>query len=316
MDYAKWILLSAPFTAATVCLSQTLRGEGSTGFAMIGSVGGCIINVFLDPVFISVLGLGVAGAAIATGISKVISCGILLFPYFTQKCVLTISPRLFSPQKDLYREIARMGVPTGLRTSMMTVAIIIINNMAAGFGDSVLAAVSVANKSMRLVSSAVMGFGQGFQPIAGYCWGAKRYDRVKQAFFYTSVIGLVISALLGALLTVFARQVIAIFTKDVSMIDTGIVLLRSQSIVLPIHCWGIIAGMLFQAAGKAVRAGIMGLSRQMLTLIPCVVILSKLFGLTGLMYSQAAADVAAFGIALIFIIPMMRELNRLQKGAG
>jgi putative MATE family efflux protein len=313
MAYAKWILLFAPFTAGTVCLSQTLRGEGSTTFAMIGSVSGCIINVFLDPLFIYVLKLGVSGAAIATGISKMISFTILLFPYITQKCVLMISPRLFTPKKELYGEIARMGIPTGMRTSMMTLATIIINNMAAGFGDSVLAAVAVANKCMRFVAAAIMGFGQGFQPIAGYCWGAKKYGRVKQAFFYTTIIGLIISTVLGALLAVFARPVISIFTEDLSMMDVGVVLIRTQSIVLPVHVWVIIATGLFQGTGKPMQAGLLGLARQIFALIPCVVILSKLYGLNGLIHAQAAADVLSFVIALGLIIPMILELNRLQK---
>jgi putative MATE family efflux protein len=314
MAYARWTLLFAPFTAGTVCLSQTLRGEGSTAFAMCGSVSGCLINVFLDPLLIGVLGLGVAGAAIATGISKMISFGILLFPFITQKTVLAISPRLFTPRRELYGEIARMGVPVGMRTSMMTLSTIVINNVAGGFGDIALAAVAVANKCMRLVAAAIMGFGQGFQPIAGFCWGAKKYGRVKRAFLYTSAIGFAISSVLGALLAVFARPVIRFFTGDAAMMDVGVTLIRSQSVVLPPHVWVMIATGLFHGTGKPVRSGALGLSRQIFSLIPCVIILSKLFGLRGLAHAQAAADLVSFCIALSLVIPMIRELDRLQKG--
>ena len=314
MNYAKWILLSTPFTAGTVCLSQTLRGEGSTTFSMIGSVSGCIINVFLDPIFIHVLNLGVSGAAIATGISKVISFSILLFPFITHKTVLTISPRLFTPRKELFAELARMGIPVGMRTSLMTFAMIVINNMAGGFGDIALAAVAVANKSMRLVSSAIMGFGQGFQPIAGYCWGARRYSRVKKAFFYTSAIGITLSTVLGTLLIIFARQVILIFSDDPAMMDVGLILIRSQSIVLPLHVWVMTSNGLFQGTGKAVRSAVMGLSRQIIALIPSVIILTKLFGLQGLVRAQATADVVSFCVAVGMVVSMIKELNRLEKG--
>jgi putative MATE family efflux protein len=280
---------------------------------MFGSVSGCVINVLLDPVFIYTLNMGVAGAAIATGISKTISFSILLFPFIARKTVLSISPRLFTPGKELYAELARMGVPVGMRTGLMTLATIVINNMAAGFGDLALAAVAVANKCMRLVGSAIMGFSQGYQPIVGYCWGAKKYDRVKKAFFYTSAFGLAISSVLGALLTVFARQVIRVFSDDSGMMDIGLTLIRSQSIVLPLHVWVVIASGLFQGAGKAVRAAFMGLSRQIVSLIPCVLILTTLFGLQGLVRAQAAADILSFCIAVGMVISMMFELTRLQK---
>lgn len=312
IDYARWTLLFAPFTAASVCLSQSLRAEGSTTLAMVGSVSGCIINVFLDPLLITGMGLGVAGAAIATGISKVISAGILFYPYLRRRSMLNISLRLFTPTRELYGEIARMGIPTGLRSSMMAVSNIIINNIAGGFGDLALAAVSVANKCMRLVGSAVMGFGQGFQPIAGFSWGAKKYSRVKKAYLYTSAIGIGLGAILGAFLFIFAREAIELFTDNTGMSDIGVLLIRSQCVVLPAHVWCMISSGIFQATGKAFKAAVLGLSRQVFSLIPVVLLLSWLFGLNGLVYSQAVADVISSLIALGFIIPMIRELSRLQ----
>ena len=313
IEYASWILLSAPFTAASVCLSQTLRAEGSTTYSMIGSVSGCIINIFLDPFFISVMGLGVAGAAIATGISKFISVMLLMMPYWKRKCVIDIKPKYFTPKIPLYSEIAKMGIPTMLRTSLMSVSTIIINNMAGSFGDAALAAVSVANKSLRFVGSAVMGFGQGFQPIAGFCWGAKKYKRVKKAFYLTTLIGVVLCTILGTGLFTFAEQAITIFSKDVDVMDIAILLIRSQCIVLPMHVWVMIATGLFQALGKPFQAGFLGLCRQAFSLIPCVLILTYMFGLTGLSVAQAASDVVSFCFALALVIPMMKEINNLRQ---
>ncbi len=316
IDYASWILFSAPFTAATVCLSQSLRAEGSTTYSMIGSVSGCIINIFLDPLFIDVFGLGVAGAAIATGISKFISVLILMIPYWTRRCIIEIKPSYFTPKLGLYSEIAKMGIPTVLRTSLFSVSTIIINNLAGGFGDAALAAVSVANKSMKFVGSAVMGFGQGFQPIAGFCWGAKKYKRVKKAFMLTSCIGVVLCLILGTGLFVFAEQAITIFSSDVDVLDMGMLLIRSQCIVLPMHVWVMISTGLFQALGKPFQAGFLGLCRQAFALIPCVVIMTHFWGLTGLSLAQAASDVFSFTFALIFVIPMMKELTRRAETEG
>ena len=200
-----------------------------------------------------------------------------------------------------------------LRTSLMSVSTIIINNLAGGFGDAALAAVSVANKSMRLVASAVMGFGQGFSPVAGFCWGAKKYNRVKKAFYITSMIGVVLCVILGVSLWVFAQQAITIFSDDPEVLSIGMILIRSQCAVLPMHVWVMISTGLFQALGKPVQAGFLGLSRQAFSLIPCVVIMTKLWQLTGLALSQAASDLISFCFALVLVIPMMKELNNLSR---
>ena len=316
IEYASWILFSAPITAATVCLSQTLRAEGSTTFSMIGSVSGCIINIFLDPLFINVLGMGVAGAAIATGISKFISMIILLMPYYQRKCIIDIKPKYFTPKKALYAEIARMGIPTMLRTSLMSISTITINRTAATFGDAALAAISVANKSLRFVASAVQGFGQGFQPIAGYCWGAKKYKRVKKAFYVTSAIGATLCTILGSLLFIFAEFAITIFSSEIDVMDIGLLLIRSQCVVLPMHVWVMVATGLFQALGKPFQAGFLGLCRQLFSLLPCVIIMTHFWGLTGLSLAQAASDLISFTFAFIMVVPMMKELTRRAQEDG
>jgi Na+-driven multidrug efflux pump len=214
---------------------------------------------------------------------------------------------------ELYAEIARMGIPTMLRTSLMSISTITINRTAATFGDAALAAISVANKSLRFVGSAVMGFGQGFQPIAGFCWGAKKYKRVKKAFYLTSLIGVILCATLGTFLFVFAKQAITIFTPEVDVLDIGMLLIRSQCVVLPMHVWVMIATGLFQALGKPFQAGFLGLCRQAFSLIPCVLILTYMFGLTGLSVAQAASDVVSFCFALAFVIPMIKEINNLRN---
>ena len=312
-QYARWILLSAPITAATTVLSQLLRAEGSTMYSMTGMASGCLINVVLDPIFIYTFGFGVAGAAMATGISKFISMLILLSPFLRGKCVIRLKPSYFTPRKEIYFEIARMGIPTVLRTSMMSMSAILINNIAAGFGDAAMASIAVANKSLRMVASGIMGFGQGFQPIAGYNYGAGNYGRVLKAFRYTITIGVVGGVTLGTAMGVFAPYIIRLFSGDSDVMELGLVLIRTQSITLIPHMLVMISNGFFQALGKALKAGVIGLSRQLLSLIPCVIILSYLFGIDGLIYSQATADLVSFCLALILVVPTIREIMKLKK---
>jgi len=313
LDYAKWILPSAPITAATVCLAQMLRAEGNATAAMIGILVGNIIDFGLNPLFIFTFGWGVSGAASSTTLAKFISLIFLLWPYLNRKCIISLKPSNFSPTKELFGELARMGFPTMLRTSMMSVAMIITNNIAASFGDVVLAASAVASKSLRLIGSALMGFGQGFQPVAGFCWGAKKYDRVRKAFWNTLAIGAVAGTLLSTFLIIFAKPLIMIFSKDPDVLALGLILVISQSIVMLPHAWGMVCVGLFQAIGNAAKAGILGLSRQLLSLIPCLLILSYLFGVNGFVYAQATSDAISFTLAVIFVIPTLKQLNIMAK---
>lgn len=316
MRYARWILLASPFTTGTVVLSQLLRAEGSTKYSMIGMASGCVINVGLDPLFIYTLDLGVAGAAIATGISKLVGFFILLMPFLRGKTMVELKLRLFTPKQEIYSEVARMGVPTLLRASMMTVSTIVMNNVAGSFGDSALAAVSVANKAARLVASGIMGLGQGFQPVAGYCWGAKKYARVRKAFWTCSAMGASVGLLLGAIMALTAPRLIGLFTSsnDSGIIEIGSYMIIAQCITMVPHVWGMIANGLFQALGRPVGAAVLGLSRQMICLIPCVVVLSKVFGVYGLASAQAVADLMTVLIALPMVIWLFRRVKRIEAG--
>ena len=313
MQYASFIFISAPFTAGEVCLSQLLRSEGSTKYSMIGMVSGCILNVGLDPLCISVFGWGIAGAAIATSFSKLVSFCILLSPFLAKKTMLVLKFKNFTPKARIYKEVARMGIPNFLRSSMMSVSSIITNNIAGGFGDSALAAVSVANKCTRLVGSAIIGFGQGFQPLSGYCWGAKKYKRVRKAFWQTSAVGAVFSIVLGAIMAIFAGTIVSAFaSKDTDIIEIGSLMIRTQCYTMVFHTWVMICNSLFQSIGRGLPATILGLSRQVICLIPLVLILPHFFGIYGLCWSQAGADVLSMFIA----IPMMLKISKELKILG
>ena len=313
IEYATYILFAVPFTVGEICFSQTLRAEGSTTYSMFGMVSGCVVNLLLDPLFIFVLHWGVAGAAAATALSKVVSFLVLLSPFLRGKSLIRISPQLFTPRWSIYREVARMGLPTFLRSSLMSVSSVITNKYASSYGDSALAAVSVSNRVMMFVGSMVMGFGQGFQPIAGYCYGAQNYKRVRHAFWLTSLIGLCICMVFGSLLFIYAPAVVGLFTTDDSeILRIGTYMVRVQCVVLPFHVWVMIINGIFQATGRPLGATVLGLSRQVLCLIPAMILLNTFFGLDGLMNAQAAADCLTMVIALPLLIVIMRKLKKME----
>ena len=209
-----------------------------------------------------------------------------------------------------------MGLPTFLRSSLMSVSSVITNKYASSYGDSALAAVSVSNRVMMFVGSMVMGFGQGFQPIAGYCYGAQNYKRVRHAFWLTSLIGLCICTVFGSLLFAFAPNVVGLFTSDDSeIIRIGTYMVRIQCAVLPFHVWVMVINGIFQATGRPLGATVLGLSRQVLCLIPCMILLNELFGLRGLMNAQAAADCMTMFIAVPLLIVILRKLRQMEREA-
>lgn len=314
MDYARFILMGAPFTGGTFVLNQLLRSEGNTRYAMLGTVSGCVINVVLDPIFISVLNMGVAGAAIATSISKCISFIVLLIPFLRGQTLIELRFSNFKWNWNEMYEVVRMGLPTFLKSSCMTVASTVTNNMARGFGDYALASVSVANKTMKFLESIIMGFSNGIQPVVGQCWGAKKYKRVKEAFWTVVGIGGAMSLVMGCVFAVLAPEIIKLFAASTAadeLLMTGTLSLRAQCIVLFAHMMVMISSSIFQALGKALNATVLAMSRSVLFLIPMTILLPYVFGVKGLACARAAADTAAFlCAALPLLIRFVKDLNR------
>lgn len=314
IQYASFILISAPFTAVEVTCNQVLRSEGSTTYSMIGMSSGCLINCALDPLFINVLNMGVAGAAIATTISKFIAACILISPFLRNKTLVELKPKFFKPSLAMYKDISKMGIPTFLRSAMFSVSGIVTNNVAKPFGDVVLAAVSIANKSTRLVGTGIMGFGTGFQPVAGYCYGGKKYKRIIEAFWTCSAIGAAGAVVLGGAMIIFAPNIINIFAAatETEAIKLGAVIIRTQCVTLFPHVWSMVINGLTQALGKPVEATIIGLSRQVICYIPMLLLLSNVWGVTGIAHSQAFADIFSAAIAFAFAAREIRLLKIKQ----
>lgn len=302
ISYARYILLGAPVMVLSFLLNNLLRWQGKANRGVIGMGFGGMLNIFLDPVFIFVLDLGIAGAAVATLLSQCVSLGILSSFFIRGESDIHLRRKLVSPSIKIYWHIFKSGMPSFLRQGVAGVASMALNRAAHPYGDPAVAAMAIVSKVFMFIMSAVIGFGQGFQPVVGYNYGAGNRDRVKQAVLFslkTCTIGLSIAAVFGF---VFAPQVITFFRNDPEVIAIGSRAFRWQCLTLPLGAVMTFANMLFQSLGKSWRASFLAVCKQGLCFIPVVLVLPRRFGLSGLVVSQTVADLLTIlcsGVLLI-----------------
>lgn len=314
--YARYILIGAPIMTASFVLNNQLRAQGNALFSMIGIGSGTIINIFLDPILIFSMNMGIAGAALATIISQFISfCLLLSFTNLRQGSI-SVSIKNFKPSLDIYKEILHSGLPSFCRQGLASVSSIILNVAAGPFGASALSALSIVNKYALFIHAGLIGFCQGFQPVSGFNFGAKRYDRVRQAFSFCLKVGVIFLGLLGVLSFIFAPYIMTFFREnDKEVIDIGTLAIRFQSITFPLQAVAMMSQFLSQSIGYGGRASIIAMGRQGLFLIPLYIILSKTLGLLGLQMSQAVSDVLTFFVAIIITVGVLRNLKELETDA-
>ncbi len=312
IDYATYVLMAAPFMACNFVMNQCLRSEGSATLSMVGMGFGGILNCVLDPIFIFYYDMGVAGASLATAISKVVSFAILIFPYLTRRSLLHLSIRNFKPSREIFQEIISVGSSSMFRSGLAVVAAIMLNKLAGEISDSVLASIGVCTKIMMFPFSIILGFSNGFQPVAGFNYGAKRYDRVRESFRFSSRVGTIGAAVMAIAIGIFADQLIVIFAgTDEEMRRLGAFCMITQCIALPIHSWVAIVNGYCVALGNAKGAFALATARQGTCFIPILFPLSWIFGAWGVAAAQAVADV----LTLVLAIPIIRKMNRQVKEA-
>jgi putative MATE family efflux protein len=309
-DYLFYILLAAPWMTGSFTLNNLLRYQGNAFYGMIGMTSGAVLNVALDPIFIYTLGMGVGGAALATMISQFIGFCLLLAGC-GRKGNIRIKARDFTPSLELYREIVHGGVPSLFRQGLASVAAIYTNRLAGNYGDAAIAAISIVMRVVMFANSAILGLGQGFQPVCGFNYGAKRYDRVKEAFWFCvkfSAAGLIA---LSVLAWTWAPGIIAIFRSgDAEVIRIGVLSLRLQFLTIPLMGWVIMNNMLFQTTGKSLSASTLAVARQGLFLLPLLYALARALGLFGIQISQPLADLMTFAVSIPLNIRFMREMKK------
>lgn len=256
--------------------------------------------------------MGTGGAALATIISQFVSFCILLYNSGVGGNI-KIRFKDFTPKWKVYKEILRGGLPSFYRQSLGSVSMICLNFSAGPFGDAAIAAMSIVARVIQFGVSVMLGFGQGFQPVCGFNYGAKRYDRVLSAFWFCVKISAIVLATIGVAGFVFSPQIISIFRKDdLDVMAIGTTALRFQSVSFSLSAWIIMINMLLQTIGKGMQASIVAIARQGLFFIPAILILPRLFRLLGVQLSQPVLDIFSFLITVPMGISILKELRSQQ----
>ena len=314
IDYATYVLMAAPFMATNFVMNQCLRSEGSATLSMIGMGFGGVLNCVLDPIFIFGFDMGVAGASLATAISKLVSFVILVFPYITKRSMLHLSIRNYRLSMDIVTQIVAVGSSSMFRSGLAVVSAIMLNDLAGNISDSVLAGIGVSTKIMMFPFSIILGFGSGFQPVAGFNWGVKRYDRVKDSYHFSSKVSIIGSLIMAIAIAVFCDPLIQIFAgSDEYMRRIGGFCIFAQCIALPIHAWVCIVNMLCVGLGNAKGAFWLATARQGTCFIPILFPLAWAFGEYGIAGVQAAADVLSMALAIPIAIQMTQKIKEAQQ---
>ncbi|MDR2665417.1 MAG: MATE family efflux transporter [Oscillospiraceae bacterium] len=310
--YLLYILIGAPFMISSISLNNLLRFQGSAFFGMLGMVGGAALNVALDPLLIFALKMGTAGASLATMISQTAGFFILLWGT-TRAGNVRIRFRSFAPQLSTYLEIMRGGLPSLLRQGFVSVSSVLLNHLAGGYSDAVIAAISIVNRIVLIANSAIIGLGQGFQPVCGFNYGAGRYDRVKSGFWFCFLSSFAFLLASAGICFAFAPQIIGFFRSDdkdvAEVLRIGAYTLRAQSAAFPLMSWVVFHNMMLQTIGKAVPASFLAFARQGLFLMPLLYIMNSALGVRGIQLASPIADVLTFIVALPIGIYYLRKLK-------
>lgn len=312
-DYVSIILFGAPFIISSYVLNNIFRYQGSAYYSMFGIGIGSLINIGLDPLFIFTFGMGTAGAALATVISQIISFFILLY-MCTKGGNIKIKFKNFTPKWDIYKEVLRTGMPSFYRQGLASLATMALNLSAGRYGDAAIAAMSIVGRVFHFAFAALLGFGQGYQPVCGFNFGAKLYKRVLDGFWFcikVSVVALTVISIIGF---IFAPQIISAFRKeDLEVISIGTKALRLQCITFPLASWIVINNMLLQTIGKSREASILSFARQGLFFIPIILLLPHLIGLLGIQLAQPISDVATLILSIPMGLKVLEELKTLEE---
>lgn len=314
MEYARCIYIAAPLFAGSYVLNNTLRAEGSAVKALVGMSAGAVLNIALDPLCIFVFRMGVTGAGVATAVGQAVSFLLLLGFYLRGGSALRIHWRLVTPNRSMYFELLRIGLPSFFRQGLNSIASILLNNAAGPYGDGAIAAFSVAMRVMWIINAVVVGYGQGYQPISGYNHGAGKPARVYDAFRFTLWTAAAFVAAAGLVVIAFAPGIVSLFRDDPHVVEIGARVLRFQAAALPFMSVTMVANMFFQSTGRSAPAFVTATARQGLCFIPLVLILSRTWGLTGLELAQPLADALAFLICVPVLLPALRPLRAAWKG--
>ena len=321
-QYAIYLLISAPFMCMSFVLNNVLRAEGKAVLSMVGLVVGAVVNVALDPILIFAADMGITGAAIATCASQILSFCILMFMFLSGKTVVRLRLRSISRQFNVYAEVITTGFPSFCRQILASLCTVFLNSAAFDCGvahygteeggKAAQAALGVVQKVFMLAFSMALGIGQGYQPVLGYNYSAKRFDRVKSAYLFTLGFSTCVMVAFGIICGIRAPAVMRLFSLSAEAREIGALALRLQCICMPLLPLNFMASVTYQSLGKKVIASILSVSRQGVFYIPSVLLLPEIFGLIGVQSCQALSDLLAFFFAIPFTVMFFNMIKGEQ----
>ena len=317
ITYARIYVLSSIFNIFNVTMNNIVTSEGAAKTTMCALLTGAVLNIGLDPVFIYVLEMGVAGAAIATAISQVVSTLVYLAYIFGKKSAFTFSVKAFGPTREMMAEILKIGVPTLIFQLLTSLSIALINRAAKGYGDAVIAGMGAVTRVTSMGTLVVFGFLKGFQPIAGFSYGAKKFDRLREAIRTSIIWSTAFCVIVGLLMALLSTQIVSQFTKgNAEMISVGQKSLMANGFSFILFGYYTVYSSLLLALGKGRAGFILGACRQGICFVPVILILPAIWGINGILYAQPVADVLSAAITVWMAMRLHKELNAAEKNVS
>ena len=314
VTYSRIYIVFSIFNVFNVTMNNIVSSEGAAKTAMCALMSGAVLNVILDPVFIYALNLGVAGAAIATAISQIISTLVYLCYILRKKSVFNFSIKECCFAREIMSEILKIGIPTLIFQLLTSLSIGMINSAAKEYGGSALAAMGPVTKIMSMGTLIVFGFLKGFQPIAGFSYGAKKFDRLQEAIKTAVLWSTIFCVIFGLVAAIFSTQIVSLFTKeDAEMVRVGSIALRANGLSFVLFGFYTVYSFLFLVMGKAAEGCILGACRQGICFVPVILILPSVLGLSGVLYAQPIADVISAVVTAAMAVRLHRELRIVEK---
>ena len=311
--YARPILIAAPLMMSSLVMNNILRYEGKASFAMIGLVTGGVLNMVLDPVFIFGFGLGTAGAGIATALSQSISFCILLSMFLRGKTVSQFQLSAVTRSPAEFGTILMTGLPSFGRQGLNSIGGMLLNIAARSYGDAAVAGMSIVSRIFMFIISVAIGTGQGFQPVAGFNYGARKYRRVEKACVFTMCASFCFLSVIVAACWFNAEALIKLFRDDPKVTAIALPAFRYQCFACFLQPVIVAGNMLFQSIGKAGRATFLACCRQGVFFIPLILTLPRMFGLLGIEICQPIADVLTFVVTVPFLFPFLHQLVKMEE---
>lgn len=314
LSYTRIYILFSIFNVFNVTMNNIVSSEGAAKTAMCALMAGAVLNVALDPVFIYTLGLGVAGAAIATALSQIVSTLVYLGYILRKKSVFSFSPRECCFSREILSEILKIGIPTLVFQLLTSLSIGMINDAAKDYGASALAAMGPFTKIMSMGTLVVFGFLKGFQPIAGFSYGAGKWGRLHEAIKTALLWSTLFCVAFGLTAAIFSTQILSLFTReDMEMIRIGAAALRANGLSFTLFGFYTVYSFLFLVMGRAKEGCILGACRQGLCFVPVILILPAFWGLNGILYAQPMADVLSAAVTVFMAVQLHRELALVRE---